>query len=67
MFLYEDERKEDWIMGKFWRDMLEHPIATWIVVGVLTNAVANIVSVAKGGRAVPIVNITKSESTTESK
>lgn len=54
-------------MGKFWRDMLEHPIATWIVVGVLTNAVANIVSVAKGGRAVPIVNITKSESTTESK
>lgn len=53
-------------MGKFWSDMLEHPIATWFVVGVLTNAVVNIVSVAKGGRAIPIVNITNSESAPKS-
>ena len=53
-------------MGKLWRDMLEHPIATWFVVGVLTNAVTSIVSVAKGGQAVPIVNITNGETTPKS-
>lgn len=47
-------------MGKIWSSMLEHPIATWMVVGTFTNAIANIVSVARGGNAVPVVNITKS-------
>ena len=46
-------------MSKILDSMLEHPIATWMVVGTFTNAIANIVSVARGGSAVPVVNITK--------
>ena len=46
-------------MAKIWDSMLEHPIATWMVVGTFTNAIANIVSVARGGSAVPVVNINK--------
>lgn len=53
-------------MGKAWDKMLEHPFATWIVVGVFTNAVANLVSIAKGGSAVPMVNVTN-DSTPKSK
>lgn len=49
-------------MGKMWDKMIDHPIATWFTVGVLTDAAVRIINVVKGNKGEPItVNVTHNE------
>lgn len=45
--------------------ILNHPIATWIVISAMTGGVANIVRACKGDKVVPVVSVIENTPTTE--
>lgn len=48
------------IMKEVVKTILEHPIATIIVLGSLTRGIATVVAAAKGNSVEPVVTINKS-------
>lgn len=42
---------------RFWELVLEHPIATIIIIVVLSNCIVNIINAVKGNEIVPVFNV----------
>lgn len=42
---------------RFWEIILEHPIATIIIVVTLSNCLVNIINAVKGNEIVPAINV----------